>query len=378
VHEDWLSRLEDQGLVDRHLEFLPGSEELAERRAAGQGLTAPELAVLLAYTKIVLEGEIARSELPDDPYLLRDLVDYFPQPLRERYAEQMRTHRLHREIITTVAVNRFVDTAGITCFHRLSVETGATAADVLLAHTAARTVFRAAELDEAVRALDHRVDAQTQTLLRLEVRTLVERATRWLLNRRRRVDIQGVVDELAEGVRVTVEALPSLLPGREREAWDRAVERYRGVGVPEDLARVVAALPPAYAALSVVQTAQREGHAPLLVAGVHFALGQRLGLDRLLGRILELPRTDRWRTMARAALRDDLHGVHAGLTAQALALLPDEAGHDAAALVETWERSVPGVLDVVRTLETICAAPADLARVSVGLRVVRGLLPSLA
>jgi len=217
-------------------------------------------------------------------------------------------------------------------------------------------------------------------VLRLEVRTVVERATRWLLNQRRRVDIQAVVDELAAGVHTVLEALPTLLPGREREALDRRLDRYRKAGVPEDLGRVVASLPPAYAALSIVQTAERDGREPLDVAAVHFALGQRLGLDRLLGRIVELPRSDRWQTMARAALRDDLHTVHAALTAQALAQPREATATDRAEAAEqvvtTWQRSATGVRESVQTLRVICTGPADLARVSVGLRVARGLLPT--
>ncbi len=376
VHEDWMERLEEQGLLDRGLEALPGAEELELRRQNKAGLTAPELATLLAYTKIVLEGEVGRSDLPDDPSLARNLVDYFPEPLRERYAEQMPAHRLHREIITTVAVNRFVDTAGITCFHRLSAESGATAAEVILAHAAARAVFGAAELEAAVAALDHRVAASVQTTLRLEVRTVVERATRWLLNRQRRVDVEACVRELAEGVRAVRAALPQLLPGREREAVEKRVARYRDAGVPPELALAVASLPPAYAALSIVQTATADDRDVLAVAAVHFTLGQRLGLDRLLGRILELPRTDRWQTMARAALRDDLHAVHAALTQEALRHAPGTAApvDGAERVVRAWEDSVTGLSRSVATLRQICSVRADLARVSVGLRVVRGLV----
>jgi len=162
-------------------------------------------------------------------------------------------------------------------------------------------------------------------------------------------------------------------------------------GVPQPLALSVAALPAAYAALSIVETAQshqqegRDGHDVLAVGAVHLALGQRLGLDRLLGRIVELPRTDRWQTMARAALRDDLHAVHAGLTAQALrqgpggpapaGADPDALGEWAERSVVEWERTVPGATEAVRTLRSICSGPGDLARMSVGLRVARGLLP---
>ena len=106
VHEDWMERLEDRGLLDREIEFLPTTEEMAARRTQPQGLTAPELATLMAYTKIVLADEVLASDLPDDPYLADRLVNYFPTPLRERYADAMPEHRLSREIITTVVVNQ--------------------------------------------------------------------------------------------------------------------------------------------------------------------------------------------------------------------------------------------------------------------------------
>ena len=114
-------------------------------------------------------------------------------------------------------------------------------------------------------------------------------------------------------------ALPDLLTGRELTAFDDAARQARRPGGPEDLATRVAVLPPAYAALNIVETAKRDELDPLEVARVHFALGERLGLSALVDRILALPREDRWQTMARAALRDDLHAVHAQLTAQVLA-----------------------------------------------------------
>ena len=109
VHEDWMERLEDRKLLDREIEFLPSTEEMEVRRGERRGLTAPELAVLMAYTKIVLAREVLASDLPDDPYLANRLINYFPTPLRERYADAIKRHRLSREIITTVVVNRFVN-----------------------------------------------------------------------------------------------------------------------------------------------------------------------------------------------------------------------------------------------------------------------------
>ena len=137
VHEDWMERWRAAGCLDRELEFLPSTEAMEIRRSNHKGLTSPELAVLLAYTKIVLEDEILASDLPDDPYLEGRLINYFPSAMRERYADQMRTHRLHREIIATVVLNQFVNESGNTCFHRLSNETGAGAPDVIRAQIAA-------------------------------------------------------------------------------------------------------------------------------------------------------------------------------------------------------------------------------------------------
>ncbi|HLM20633.1 MAG TPA: NAD-glutamate dehydrogenase, partial [Propionibacteriaceae bacterium] len=339
VHEDWMERLESGGLLDRELEFLPSADAMEIRRSNHKGLTSPELATLLAYTKIVLEDEILASDLPDDPYLEDRLIEYFPSAMRQHYADQMRRHRLSREIIATVVVNEFVNESGITCFHRLSTETGARAADVIRAQVAARAIFGAGRLDKAIAALDHRITAQMQTALRMDVRTLVERATRWLVNNRPHpVDIGAAIAQFSDGVDAVQQALADILTGREKEALEQRLKSYRAAGVPLELATAIAALPPSYAALTIVQTAAQSGVDELNVAELHFTLGQRLGLDRLLTRIIELPRDDRWQTMARAALRDDLHAVHAQLTAEVLNT-DGVATKSARDVVLGWEKS---------------------------------------
>jgi glutamate dehydrogenase len=378
VHEDWMERLESGGLLDRKIEHLPTTEAMEIRRSSHKGLTSPELATLLAYTKIVLEEEILASDMPDDPYLEGRLTDYFPSAMRQRYADQMRGHRLHREIISTVVVNQFVNESGITCFHRLSAETGARAADVIRAQIAARAIYGAADLDKAIAALDHRISAQMQTALRMDVRTLVERATRWLINNRRHpIDIGAAVEQFSGGVRAIRQALPDVLTGRDKDALEHRLKGYQAAGVPDELATAIAALPPAYAALTIEDTASQSGVVDVLkVAELHFTLGQRLGLDRLLARIIELPREDRWQTMARAALRDDLHAVHAQLTAAVLTT-DGAATKSARDVVLGWERSNAAVSESVKTLRTITSGRPDLARTSVGLRVVRRLLSRL-
>lgn len=211
----------------------------------------------------------------------------------------------------------------------------------------------------------------------MEVRTLVERATRWLINNRHHpIDIGAAVTEFSDGARAVRRALPNILTGRDRDALEQRLKGYQAAGVPEELATAIAVLPPAYPALTIQQTASQSGVDVLKVAEMHFTLGQRLGLDRLLTRIVELPREDRWQSMARAALRDDLHAVHAQLTAEVL----DANGtvtKSARDVVLGWERSNAAVSESVKTLRAITSSRTDLARMSVGLRVVRRLLSRL-
>ncbi len=375
VHEDWMRRLERQGLLNRELEFLPSRKQVAERLDRGQGLSAPELAVLLSYTKIVLADELLDTDLPDDPFLRGDLFSYFPSKMRQHYRRQMDDHPLRREIVVTQIVNALVNGAGTTYFHRLSGETGATPAEIARANFLAREIYGSRGLLEEIATYDNEIAADVQTRMRLEVRTLVERASRWLItNRRPPIDSDAVVDFFEVVVQRVMAALPELLTGRELEAYEQRRKELVASSVPEELARRIAVLPPSYTILGVVDVAHRDGLDPIEVARLHFTLGERLGLPTLAARILALPRKDRWQTMARAALRDELHSVHVQLTAQVLAQTSSD--ESVAARVADWESAdETAVSRAVTTLEEICSDErAELARLSVGLRVVRTLL----
>ncbi|SFC59530.1 glutamate dehydrogenase [Nocardioides terrae] len=375
VHEDFMRQLEKAGTLDREIEGLPSRAEVRRRLDRGVGLTPPELSVLMAWTKIVLAQELLSGGLPDDPYLDTDLKAYFPTPMRERFHDQIEAHPLRREIIVTQVVNDLVNGAGMTFWPRLAAETGASVADLTRANFVAREIFGSLPLRTELSTWDNRLDASVQTRMRIEMRTLVERASRWLVtNRRPPLDSVATVEHFAGLVQATMAQLPDLMTGRELEAFHERQARLEQRGVPEDLARRVAVLPPAYMLLGIVETAQREGLAAEEVARLHFALGERLGLPILLQKIVALPRHDKWQTMARAALRDDLHSVHTQLTAQILRDTP--ADESTLARIAEWEEGEAELVSrAAGTLQQICAdEEADLARASVGLRVVRGLL----
>ena len=156
VHARYLRSLEAEGLLNRALEFLPTDKQLAERASAGLGLTTPEFAVLLAYTKETNADVVLRSDLPDDPYVQRELVRYFPTALQERFASTMSGHRLRREIVATVLTNQMVNWAGTSFDFRMTDETGAGVADITRAHVVAADVHGLARWWERIDHLDSR------------------------------------------------------------------------------------------------------------------------------------------------------------------------------------------------------------------------------
>jgi glutamate dehydrogenase len=378
VHARYIRKLERDGRIDRRLEALPGDKEIAERRSAGTGLTSPEFSVLLAQTKIALAQEVLASGLPDDPYLRQALTRYFPGPLRQRYSGRMGTHRLHREIITTAVVNDMVDRSGITFAFRLNEETGASVPDIGAAWLVARNVFDMAGFWAQVEALDGVVDTSAQLLAVFEGRKLTERAVRWLLHHRRPpFDIQETIDYLAAGVLTVGSGLPKLLTGSDLTGFEERRDSFTSRGVPLELAERVAAMVPAYSAFDIVDISVSAGRPVEETAEVYFDLASRLQITRLRDRITALPRDDRWNTMARAALRDDLYSAQASLAADVLqATGPGKPEDRLAAWVQ---RNDTAVRRAGQTLTEIWETDRfTVATLSVAVRAVRTLVSASA
>ncbi|MFM9367052.1 NAD-glutamate dehydrogenase [Streptomyces sp. Da 82-17] len=375
AQQRFLRTLVREGHLDRALEFMPTERQIRERLNAGLGLTQPETAVLLAYTKITVADELLGTDLPDDKYLQGLLHAYFPTALRERFLDQIDAHALRREIVTTVLVNDTVNTGGTSFLHRMREETGASLEEVVRAHTAARAIFGLGEVWDAVEALDNVVAADVQTRIRLHSRRLVERGTRWLLNNRPQpIDLAETIEFFREGVTQVWAELPKLVRGADLEWYQQIFEELTGAGVPEELAQRVAGFSSAFPTLDVVLIADRMDKAPLDVAEVYYDLADRLQITQLMDRISALPRSDRWQSMARAAIREDLYAAHAALTADVLAVgngtsTPEQR-------YKSWEGQNSAILGRAKTTldEIQSSDDFDLANLSVAMRTMRTLL----
>ncbi|MBQ0896775.1 NAD-glutamate dehydrogenase [Micromonospora sp. U56] len=376
VHRRMINELERAGQLDRALEALPPDEELAVRTESG--LTASEFAVLLAYVKIVLEREILAEGLADEEWTTEVLVNYFPTPMRERFADRMAQHRLRRDIVTTVLVNEAINRGGISFVFRVVEETAASAADVIRAYVVVREVFGLRELWDAVEALDNKVSPELQTSVYLDTRRLLDRAVRWLVtNRRSPIDVPAEIARLRDGVARLLPDLEDRFYGSERESLAAHIDSMTERGLPRDLAEQATRLMYSFGLLDVVETATSSGRDVGEVASVYFVLSDLFRVDSLLSKISLLPREDRWQTLARMALRYDLYAALAALTAEVLDSTPDNLASNERVL--QWEQSnATSIHRARRAMGEFDESRADLAALSVLLRQIRTLVRTSA
>ncbi|MCC6611267.1 MAG: NAD-glutamate dehydrogenase [Burkholderiales bacterium] len=366
--------LEKSGRLNRALEFLPDEEALAERRARGIGLTAPELAVLLAYSKLWLCDELLASPFLEDPWAAAALERYFPIALSTRFAAYMPRHPLRREITATHIVNGMVNRVGSTFVHGLMESTGARPHEIVRAYLQQREIFDYVALWRAIESLDGQVPDEAQAEMLIEAARLTVRATVWLLRSKRLADgIAATVAHFRPGVEKLAGRLPQLLDAQSRANLDGRAAALAGRAVPAPLAQRVASLENLFSALDIVEIAGACGRSVETVATVYFRLSAELGLPWLRERIGLLPADGHWPALARGAMRDDLAGLQRTLTAEAMAHAEEAAEPDA--LIAAWWRGKGDRLERARhLLEEMKSGPApDLPILSVALRELRNL-----
>lgn len=372
VHERLMESLTERGDLDRELEFLPTTSQVKDLLEEDRGLTSPELAVLLAYSKMSLKEDLLESDLPDDPATERQLRTYFPGPLRdERFAEDVAGHPLRREIVTTAVANDLVNRGGITFVQRAGEETSATPVQIARAFLVIREVFGLDDFVARVEALDNVVPTQVQTRLYLEFRRLMDRSVRWFLaSRPGRLQPAVEIERFAEVGRLAP-MVPDFLDGSQADRLERKTEELIKDGVPDDLARDAAALMDSFALLDIVDMAHDRERTPREVAEVYFLLSESFGIDELLTLVTRLPREQRWDSLARAALRDDLYATLQTLTRSVL----ERDGVDAHERYAAWCREHDEAVERVDTQLAGIRQLSDpgLAALSVALRTLRSV-----
>ncbi|RDH40633.1 MAG: NAD-glutamate dehydrogenase [Candidatus Aquirickettsiella gammari] len=336
-HRRYIQELERHGKLDRALEFLPDEKALLERKALGKGLTSPEIAVLLAYTKMWVKAELLEMDTLEEDYLTRVLESAFPKPLRGRFPKFMQHHSLRREIIATKISNAMVNDMGITFVFRLKTEIGADIASIARAYAIAHHVFGFSELLGIAENLSDDVAPVTRYAIMRQFNRLIRRATRWFIYnyKDQLTDILGMVDKFRQSIVTLNKKLPDLLIGEEREFWERNVQGLIEAGISEAVAKRIASVDHEYALLDIIEAAQKNNLSLQDVAELYFMVGEKFGLTWLRSQIMKLAIETLWDTLARVILLDDLYIQQRHLTVIILQCVLDKQGNNKTCL-EQW------------------------------------------
>lgn len=317
-HAHLLRTLERMGSLDRKLEYLPSEDDLVERRAAKQGFTRPELAVLLAYAKIALKNSMDMKALAGDQYLSRELNDYFPDLIRRKFSGRIE-HPLRNAIIGTAITNSMINRMGPNFPFRVQEATGASLNDVARAYTIARESLNMLPLWRSLEKLSLPTHASLQTHVISLSSHLVHHATRWLLEHGYgNTGIMESVHKLKPCTEQLLSMLPDVLSPSLRGHYENSLSQYKDPEIGDETRKLIAAIPALYSAFDVHLVATELHISVAHAARAYFEIGSVLGLDWLRDQIESLPVDDHWKAMSRASLRERLYAQQRRLAIEVL------------------------------------------------------------
>lgn len=336
LHDEFIQDLENREVLSRKIEFLPDAEEIQKRMQNGKGLTRPELALLLSYSKLELTKQLLQTDIPDNPNMQIWLTDYFPKVLRETYQAEIKKHKLSREIISMAIANSIVNRLGPTFIKTTMRSTGMSLSDVIKAYMVTREILDLRRMWDEIENLDNKVPAEVQLKSMLEIAKLSEFAIQWFLTRQRKsLRITADIDQFHKPIVQVRNALDTILSGSLKEVIKTRADIYTADGLPSELAKSVAALPILSSTLDITRIANKYKVDVKTVAATYFALGERFQFDWLRQQARFRETKDSWDKEATAGIVEKLYGCQAGLT---IRVLKDCKNYKAESCkeVETW------------------------------------------
>jgi len=374
-HSRFISTLESEGKLNRDIEFLPGTEEINERIAKKKGLTAPEIAVLVAYSKMDIYQRLMDSPFADDPFFEQELLSYFPPQLSKKYPDAIRSHQLRNEIIATQVTNSFVNRLGPTYLRRLRDELGAQTSEIVTAFVAVRYLFKLRELWIEIEALDNEVTNAAQTEMLLLVQGWVERGVHWLVkNRRSHKGPEDIIKKFGSSINELRSLIPDSLAKPNKTSYQSRCNYFSKSGAPDKLAATVASVVPLSSSFDILDIHNTSGADLKLITTLYFHLGDFLKLQWLREQIGLLQVDSHWHILAKSALRSDIHYRQRHLCAEIVenagkSKSPDE-------IVKAWAVNSDERLTIYRQRlkEIMASSQVDYAMLSLAVNEVQKLL----
>lgn len=376
AHNELMRRLEHHGeeptpagRLDRELEVLPTPAELDRRAEAGAGLSRPEIAVLMGYTKLDLRDALVEARLPDDDALKVLLTGYFPDDVVAEIPAAVAAHPLGRELVATRATNDVVDHMGVTWVDQVARQSGSAAEDVVAAYWVARTLLDAPSAWDAI----VRNELTCDPLLTAELRALVDDAVDHVTRTELRFGVADIGDivERDRPVAVAIEhAAHEIGSESYRRRRQQRVARYIDLGLPDEDAERLVGVTDLASTPDVAAIARELDRSPRTIADVHRRVGDALPFARLAERLDQAEPRGLWERWQSQGLADELRQTRRAVAQRVLGEHPDrDAAGAVAAFLDARPEARQRLEALVRRVES--ADDVDLDAVAVVVRALR-------
>lgn len=357
LYLEHIHRLETVTTLNRSIEHLPTDTELHNRKMMGRGLTKPELAVLLAYTKIYVKEQILNSDLPDSAFFNSILLDAFPKAVSSMYALDVNQHILRRELIATQLSNQILNTMGVTFVFRLQNETGASISDIAKAFTIGVQVYNIDEMHRAVQTLDNKIPMKLQYELLHTIRVLVNMVTRWFIRHQycsRDKNSTETVNYFKDCIAQLADLIPTLIVGTSSDYIKNISDQFVQFGISKEIAERVAISRVMYPALNISEVAATHDFDLVKTAKLYFHIGGHFKLVWFRDMLSSDTGTGRKSSIARLTLRDDLDALQRKMlitiyqsdpAEKDVAKLVNQWVNDNAKAFERWQETIKSVME---------------------------------
>lgn len=370
---NFIEKLEKRGELDRAVEFLPNANEIEERVRRVQGLTTPELAVLLAYSKIVLDHEILHSDLLDGTEFNELLFKYFPQYLQDNYASHIETHYLRKQIIATNIANLVTNRMGITFVSRFEDEFNTSVSNIIKAFWVVYKLVDAEGVFADIEALDNKVTATVQIELLIHLKKSLERSTRWLLRKiKDRSNILSLIDEYGSDMTELIAILPKITSATEYTKVKMVEDQLLAANVNEKLVKFIARSSVLPQLFDIAMIARETNRKLENIAVNYFYVGRVLRMDWLRRSLIALPENNKWQALSRSALLADGYAIYSTFIKNAI----NDTNQNDENFAKTWIDKEAGKITKVNQMfdELQSYKSIDLAMLSAAVRELGEIL----
>lgn len=330
MHNRLITMLEKHANLNRKVEFLPNKNEIIKRKKLGLGLTRPEIAVVLAYTKIYLQNELINSDFPENHYFNKYLENYFPDPLRKKYTKYMQSHTLKREIIVTQVSNLVVNEMGMSFINRLKDETGANISIIVCSYFVVREIFDYKVLFERLIKLRDNDVIESDLIFTIiqKLNRLMRQSTRWFLkNKKYHSDIQFNINLFKSKIDKLYKELTKSLRNVMLENTISYKNKLIEKNIPKNIADKVSKLLVPFSSLDIVDTVLDNNINLIEFTRVYFLVGDKLYLDKFKEKVNEQIISDHWDSLARVSFIDDIDAFQKDITAAIIRFKKDNSSN---------------------------------------------------